>query len=75
MKHIKLFEQFINEVSLNEAKELAWIDKGDKDAEIRVTDDGGYVTIAQKDFEGRVVRVIIDTKQIPELITALKKAK
>jgi len=60
---------------VSEAKELAWIDKGDPEKEVRVTDNDGYVTIMQKDFEGRVARVLIDTKQIPQLIAALKKAK
>ena len=64
-----------SESIVSEAKELVWLDKGDPDKEVRVTDDGGYVTIMQKDFEGRVIRVLIDTKQIPQLIAALKKAK
>ena len=65
----------MSESIVSEAKELAWIDKGDPSKEVRVTDDGGYVTIMQKDFEGRVIRVLIDTNQIPQLIAALKKAK
>ena len=64
-----------NKSLVSEAKELAWIDKCEPSKEVRVTDDGGYVTIMQKDFEGRVIRVLIDTNQIPQLIAALKKAK
>lgn len=64
-----------SESIVSEAKELAWIDKGDPSKEVRVTDNDGYITIMQKDFEGRVARVLIDTKQIPQLIAALKKAK
>jgi hypothetical protein len=71
----KELTQIMSESIVSEAKELAWIDKGDPSKEVRVTDDGGYVTIMQKDFEGRVIRVLIDTNQIPQLIAALKKAK
>lgn len=60
---------------VSEAKELAWIDKGDPEKEVRVTDNDGYVTIMQKEFGGNVVRVIINSDQIPELIAALKRAK
>jgi len=74
MKNIKSLEEF-NSSEINEAKELAWIDKGDPEKEVRVMDNNGYVTIMQKDFDGRVVRVLIDTKQVPQLIAALKKAK
>jgi len=74
MKNIKSLEEF-NSSEINEAKELAWIDKGNPDKEVRVMDNNGYVTIMQKDFEGQVVKVLIDTKQVPQLITALKKAK
>lgn len=74
MKNIKSLEEF-NSSEINEAKELAWIDKGNPDKEVRVMDNNGYVTIMQKDFEGQVVKVLIDTKQVPQLIAALKKAK
>jgi hypothetical protein len=65
----------VNGEIVREATELVRIDKGDPDKEVRVTDHGGYVTIMQKDFDGRVIRVLIDTNQIPQLIAALKKAK
>ena len=71
----KELTKIMSESIVSEAKELVWLDKGDPSKEVRVTDDGGYVTIMQKDFEGRVIRVLIDTKQIPQLIAALKKAK
>jgi len=74
MKNIKSLEEF-NSSEINEAKELAWIDKGDPEKEVRVMDNNGYVTIMQKDFDGRVARVLIDNKQVPQLIAALKKAK
>ena len=70
MKNIKAFEDFVGE-----AKELAWIDKGDPEAEIRVVDNDGYVTIMQKEFGGKVVKLIIDYKQVPELVKALNKVK
>ena len=60
--------------NINETKELAWIDKGDSE-EIRVTDNDGYVTIAQKDFGGKVIRLVVGYKQIPELVKALNKVK
>lgn len=74
MKNIKSIEEFKSS-EINEAKELAWIDKGDPEKEVRVTDNDGYVTIMQKEFGGKVVRVIINSDQIPELIAALKRAK
>jgi len=74
MKNIKSLEEF-NLGKISEAKELAWIDRGDTEKGVRVVDNDGYVTIMQKEFGGNVVRVLIDTSRIPELIVALKKAK
>lgn len=68
MKHIQRFETF-------EAEVLTVIDKGDRESEIRITTSPGYVTLTQKDFDGNVLRFIVNNDQINEVVKALNKVK
>ena len=75
MKNIKSLEEF-NSSEINEAKDLARIDKGDPEKEIRIVDHGSYITIMQRNFDySKIDSVVIGNDQIPKLIAALKKAK
>lgn len=68
MKHIQRFETF-------EAEVLTVIDKGDRESEIRVIVSSDYVTLLQKDFDGNIVRFIVNHDQIDKVVKALNKVK
>lgn len=74
-ERLAFLKKLKGESNINEAEVLTVIDKGDKEREIRIIASSGYVTLTQKDFDGNILRFIVNNDQINDVVKALNKVK